>query len=154
MDSTDRIVLVAGPGPEILAAVLLLAVGLAGFAVSVILLRRGRNEAWSLAALFALLSVFSAVVLWHLPTRFAVGRDGVDVSFWLLSGHRDWNEIEAFGVTKSKLGLWLVVSQRSVKGERPFSLWAPRMGYFAGGVPVEAGELATKVTAWRAAAKR
>lgn len=45
MDSTDRIVLVAGPGLEILAAILLIVVGIAGFAVSVVLVRRGRGVA-------------------------------------------------------------------------------------------------------------
>jgi hypothetical protein len=153
MEQTDRIVLVAGPGPEILAVVLLLAVGVAGFAVSVILLQRKRGEAWSLAVLFAVLSLFALVALWHVPTGFAVDRKGVDVGFWLFSSHRDWKEVQAFGISKSRLGLWVVVSQRSASGGMPVSIWAPRFGYFIGGAPIEAGELATKVTAWRTAAQ-
>ncbi|MGE0752746.1 MAG: hypothetical protein AB7K64_19405 [Variibacter sp.] len=153
MEQTDRIVLVAGPGPEILAAVLLLAVGVAGFAVSVILLQRKRGEAWPLAVLFAILALFALVALWHVPTGFAVDRKGVDVGFWLFSSHRDWKEVQAFGIGKSKLGLWVVVSQRSSRGGLPISLWAPRFGYFIGGAPIEAGDLATKVTAWRMAAQ-
>jgi hypothetical protein len=149
MDSTDRIVLVAGPGPEVLAAILLIAVGLAGFAVTVFLLRRGRAEAWPLTGLFGLLSLFSFALLWHLPTRLSVDRNGVDVRLWFLSGHRDWKDVQVFGVTRNSLGLWIVVSQRSQAGALPISVWAPRLGFFVANSPVEPGRLVDQVATWR-----
>jgi hypothetical protein len=154
MDSTDRIVLVAGPGLEILAAILLIVVGVAGLAVSVVLVRRGRAEAWPLTVLFALLSLFALAVLWHLPTRLVVDRNGIDVRLWFCSGHRDWKEVEAFGVTKNRLGLWVAIAQRSKAGTVPFSVWAPRLGFFIARSPVSAERLTDQVAAWRIAAGR
>ncbi|MGD9846115.1 MAG: hypothetical protein AB7O60_13690 [Variibacter sp.] len=154
MDSIERIVLVAGPGLEILAAILLLVVGVAGLAVSVVLVRRGRAEAWPVAVLFMLLALFALVVLWHLPTRLAVGRDGIDVGLWFCRGHRDWKEVEAFGVTKNRLGLWVAVAQRGKAGAVPLSVWAPRLGFFIADAPVSAERLTAQVAAWRASAER
>jgi hypothetical protein len=147
----DQIVLVVSPGPEHLAALLLLAIGLAGLAVGIAMARRGRLEAWSLAGVFGLVIVCAAVALVHLPTRLVVDRTGVELAFWSLKDRRAWNEIRAVDVRQGRLGLWLRLADGRPDA-RWISLWSPRAGFFAAATVYQQRDLAMRLEAWRLAA--
>jgi hypothetical protein len=151
MDPTnaDRIVLIASVGPEILAALLVLAVGVAGTGVGVIMARRGRVEALSLAGVFGLVILGAILALAHLPTRLTIDGEGIDVAFWIFRQHRGWSEIAAIDVRRDRFGIWFRFAERSESAAS--SIWPPRAGFFIGSAPVEIHQLVMRVDAWRLA---
>jgi hypothetical protein len=152
--AADRIVLVPAIGPEILAALLLLAIGVAGAAVGLVMFRRGRVEALSLSGIFGLVILAALVALFHLPTRLALDRDGVDLGWWLIREHRGWRDIAAVDVARGRLGAWIRVVERPESASALSFLWPPRAGFFIGAPPLEPHQLLMRIEAWRLSARR
>jgi hypothetical protein len=146
----DRVVLVASVGPEILAALLVLAIGVAGTAVGVIVARRGRVEALSLAGLFGLVILGALFALAHLPMRLSVDRDGIDVALWVFRQHRGWQEIAAVDVRRNDFGTWFWFAERPGQS-RVSAIWPPRAGFLIGAPPLEIRQLVMRIDAWRLA---
>jgi hypothetical protein len=146
----DRVVLVASVGPEILAALLVLAIGVAGTAVGVIMARRGRVEALSLAGVFGLVILGAIFALAHLPTRLSVDRNGIDVALWIFRQQRGWPEIASVDVRRDRFGTWFRFAERA--GESTLSaIWPPRAGFLIGSPPLEIHQLVMRIDAWRLA---
>ncbi len=146
----DRVVLVASVGPETLAALLVLAIGVAGTAVGVIMARRGRVEALSLAGLFGLVILGALFALAHLPTRLSVDRTGIDTALWIFRQHRGWPDISAVDVRRDRIGTWFWFAERA--GESTVSaLWPPPAGFLIGSPPLEIRQLMMRIDAWRLA---
>ena len=152
--AADRIVLVSGIGAEILAVLLLLAIGLAGLAVGLVMFRRGRVEALSLAGIFGFVVLAALVALCHLPTRLAIDREGVDLAWWLVQEHRGWNDIAAVDIRPGRLGAWVRLSERRERGSLLSLVWPPRAGCFVAALPMEPHQLAMRIEAWRLAGGR
>jgi hypothetical protein len=124
----DRLVLVASVGPETLAALLMLAIGVAGAAVGAIMARRGRVEALSLVGLFGLLILGALFALAHLPARLSIDRNGIDVALWGFRQHRGWHDIAAVDVRRDGFGTWLWFAERPGQSRVP-AIWPPRAGF-------------------------
>jgi hypothetical protein len=152
MESTtaDRIVLVAGPGPEVLAALLILAIAMAGLAVGILMANRGRAEAWSLVGLFGLLALASMLALTHVPTRLVLDRSGAELAFWMLGDRRSWNDIAAVNVRRGHFGAWISFTG-SGRERRVLSLWSRWPGLFVPDAAIEPHEIAMRIEAWRLA---
>ena len=129
-------------------APVLLATAIAGLAVGVMMARRGRAEAWSLAGVFGLLILGSVVALWHLPTRLVLDARGVDVAFWGLGSQRDWSDVQAVQFRGGRFGTWVRIGLEPHARTSWFSVWSPRAGYYAGD-PVEARQLTMRIEAWK-----
>jgi hypothetical protein len=146
----DRLVLVASVGPEILAALLVLAIGIAGAAVGVIMARRGRVEALSLAGVFGLISLGALFALAHLPTRLSIDRNGIDTAFWIFRQHRDWPDIGAVDVRRDRIGTWFWFAERPGRSTVS-AVWPPRAGFLIGSPPLEIRQIVMRIDAWRLA---
>lgn len=152
--AADSIVLIAGPGPEVLAALLALAVAAIGALVGVMMARRGRLEAWSLVGVFGLLALGAALVLAYVPTRLVLDRNGVALAFWALRDQRNWTEITGATFRRgAPLGTWVSFVG---PGERPLraALWARWPGLLVPGTNLDARQIAMRIEAWRLAARR
>jgi hypothetical protein len=150
----DRIVLVPGVGPEILAALLLLSIGIAGIAVGILMFRRGRVEALSLTGIFGFVILGALVALLHLPTRLVFDRDGIDLTWWMVREHRGWRELSAIDVANGRLGVWVRWLEQPENASALRFLWPPRAGFFVGTSPVEPHQLVMRIEAWRLGAGR
>ena len=146
----DRLVLIASVGPEALVALLLLAIGIAGTAVGVIMQRRGGAEAWSLAGVFGLIVLAALLALAHLPTRLALGRDGIDVAHFMFRQHRGWHDIAAVDVRRDRFGTWFWFTERP-GASAGLAIWPSRAGFLVGALPLEPHQLAMRIDAWRLA---
>jgi hypothetical protein len=146
----DRIVLVASVGPEILAALLVLAIGVAGTAVGVIMARRGRVEALSLAGVFGFVILGALFALAHLPTRLSVDRNGVDVALWIFRQQIGWPDVSAVDIRRDRFGTWLRFAERPGASTLS-SIWPPRIGFLIGSPPLEIHQLVMRIDAWRLA---
>jgi hypothetical protein len=151
--ATDQIVLVAGPGPELLAVLMVLTVSVAGAAVGLIMARRGKVEAWSLVGIFGLLMLGSVVALAHLPTRLALDRNGVELGFWSLREQRAWSDIAAINVRRGRFGLWVSVTTTG-GGPKLLSFWSKWPGLYAPAASFEPRQIAMRIDAWRLAGGR
>lgn len=149
--SADSLVLIAGPGPELFAALFVLIVAAAGTAVSVLMLRGGRREAWPLLGLFGILLALSLLVLTHVPTRLVFNAAGAEVAFWSLHDRRSWNDLPVVTVRNGPLGLWIGFVDR--RGAGWFSPWSSRPGLFVPNMQIEPQALAQRVDTWRAHAQ-
>lgn len=151
--SADSIVLIAGPGPEAAAPLLVLGVALVGALVGVMTARRGRVEGWSLLGIFGLLMLCAALAAAHMPTRLVLDRGGVELAFWGLKDRRAWSEVGAVSLRDSSFGTW--VSFTRPGGKPPLSLlWSRWPGLFVRDADVEPRQLAMRIEAWRLAVKQ
>ena len=154
MDPTtvDRIVLIGSVGPEIIAALLVLVIALAGTAVGIVMARRGRPEALSLTGGFGFVICAALAALLHLPTRLAVDPHGIDVALWTLRTHHAWADVSNVDLQRGRLGVWL---RFTAAGETPWhDVYPPRAGFLIGAPPGELHQLAMRIEAWRLTARR
>jgi hypothetical protein len=151
--ASDSIVLIAGPGLEVLSALSVLMVAIVGAAVGVEMARRGRVEAWSLVGVFGLVILGAVLVLTHVPTRLVLDRTGAHIAFWVLRDQRPWSEIDALTVRHGRFGLWVSASMRNTDG-RVFSLWSRWPGLFVPESTVEPRQIAMRIDAWRLGNRR
>jgi hypothetical protein len=151
--TTDSIVLIAGPGPEAAAPLLVIAIGLVGVLVGVMTARRGRVEGWSLLGIFGLLILGAGLAAAHMPTRLVLDRSGVELAFWGLEDRRAWPEVGAVSVRDGRFGTW--VSFARPGGQPPLSLlWSRWPGLFVRDAEVEPRQVAMRIEAWRLAVKQ
>ena len=154
--AADRLVLVAGIGPETVAAILVFAIACIAVPVSLAMARRGHVEAWSLPGLFGLLALAAVYAAAHAPTRLVIDRHaGAEVAFGPLLLTRPWREIGAVEVERGRLGLWMSIARAGAPDAAP-SLWPFGSALLA---PDEAASphprtLGMQIEAWRLAAQR
>ena len=145
--SADSLVLIAGPGPELFAALFVLVIAAAGTAVSIVMLRGGRREAWPLLGLFGILVACTLGVLTHVPTRLVFDSAGAEVAFWSLHDRRGWNDLPVVTVRSGPFGLWIGFVDRQNAGW--YSPWSTRPGLFVPNTQIEPRLLAQRIDAWR-----
>jgi hypothetical protein len=151
--AAERIVLIAGPGPEVLAALLVLMVALMGALVGIMMARRGRVEAWSLVGVFGLVVLGAAMALAYVPTRLALDRNGIALSFWSLHDRRDWQEVSAAVFRRGPLGTWVAFAGPDGRPLRA-ALWARWPGLLVPDASVDGRQIALQIETWRLAGKR
>jgi hypothetical protein len=145
--ATDRLVLIAEPGVEVLVALLLLLIGLLAAFVSTVMALRGRVEGWSLVGVFGLVAIGAVVMLAHMPTRLVFDRQGAEVAYWHWQSRRAWPEFSTVNIQRGWGGLFVRFTPRDGAGRiLPWSQWP---GLFVRETPLEPRQVSMRIDAWR-----
>ena len=154
-EAADRLVLVAGPGPELIGAILLLSIGFAGLAVGALLLRRGQIAALALIGLFGLVIVAAVVILAVVPARVVVDRAGIEVRIGPFHELRAWAELGDVAVRRGPFGAWLFLQDRVGDPALAATRRLPsRLRLCLGATAFEPRQIEMRIAAWRVAAAR
>ena len=134
------------------AALVLLAIGIGGTALGVLMIWRGQLRALALVALFPLLGAAAGWALLHVPTRLVVGGVGIEVTLGVLNDRWGWSEIDTVTLEDGPLGPSIAFIDRREARPAPARLTGRRQRFHLGSIEIDLSDVSTRIGAWRLAA--
>ena len=155
MDTAERFVLVAGTPPETLAGLVVLAVGLAGAALGIIMAWWDQRGALRLFFAFSAVIACALYVLAHVPTRLTIDRAGLNVDFGPYAEHWAWGEVGDIAIRRGPLGATLAFTDLRRHASSGAPPWiSGRAWLYVGAVEPEPRLIEMQIATWRVATER